>query len=215
MNPADPAPRPCKVFCIGLSKTGTHSLTAALGLLGYDAVHWGVTKSAFKWTADGPVVDWALFERHDAFADTPIARIYPLLDARYPGARFILTLREPTHWLRSFADQFKGGGLDEFSARLHRELYGTDSFDPEGCRAAFLRHTEEVRAYFAGRPGDLLELDLSAGNGWQTLCRFLGRPVPAVPFPHRFTRAERRATWGYRLLAALRRMGWRQGPLDR
>jgi hypothetical protein len=41
-------------------------------------------KHAFRYTErggdegegnDGIAIDWALFERHDAFADTPIARI--------------------------------------------------------------------------------------------------------------------------------------------
>ncbi|WP_295888478.1 sulfotransferase, partial [uncultured Thiohalocapsa sp.] len=89
-----------KIFCIGLSKTGTTSLTEALKILGYDAVHWYATKHAFRYTDDGGIdIDWDFFERHDAFADTPIARIYPQLDERYPDAKFILTLRDEDAWL--------------------------------------------------------------------------------------------------------------------
>lgn len=195
-----------KIFCVGLSKTATTSLTAALRLLGYDAVHWHATRHAFRYGEDGsPQIDWAFFEQHDAFADTPIARIYPDLDARYPGARFILTQREPQRWLRSFADQFAAGGLDPFSAQLHRDLYGTDRYDHARCLAAFERHAEQVRAHFATRPEALLELDISAGEGWEPLCAFLGQSVPAAPFPHRFRRGERRATLGYRFGAWLRR----------
>ena len=117
-----------KIFCIGLSKTGTTSVTDALKILGYDAVHWYATRLAFRYvddeTCDGIDIDWSFFERHDAFADTPIARIYPRLDERYPDAKFILTLRDADAWLASFADQFARGGLDPFSARLHRDLYG-------------------------------------------------------------------------------------------
>jgi len=196
-----------KVFCIGLSKTGTTSLTRALQLLGFDAVHWYATRNAFVYTDHGIAVDWALFERHDAFADTPIARLYPELDARYPGSRFILTLRDPQAWLRSFADQFAEGGLDAFSARLHRDLYGTDSYDPELCAAAFTRHSGAVRAHFRSRPEALLELDIGAGHGWGPLCEFLGRPAPDVPFPHRFRRAERRSSPGWKVAEMLRRLG--------
>jgi hypothetical protein len=194
-----------KVFCIGLSKTATTSLIEALKILGLDAVHWHATKHAFRYTDDGIAIDWALIERHDAFADTPIARIYPELDRHYPGARFILTLRDPERWLRSFADQFAAGGLDPFSARLHQDLYGTAGFDATRCRAAFARHTAQVRDYFAARPGDLLEMDIGAGDGWGPLCAFLGLPEPEEPFPRRFSRAERRETWGYRLRAAWQR----------
>lgn len=207
--------RTTKVFCVGLSKTATTSLTAALRLLGFDAVHWHASKHAFRYMDgdrkarddgdDGIVIDWTLFERHDAFADTPIARIYPRLDARYPDARFILTLRDPRRWLMSFADQFAAGNLDPFSARLHRDLYGTDGFDPERCLNAFQRHTDQVRAHFVDRPGRLLEMDIGAGDGWNVLCRFLDLPEPQQPFPRRFSKSERRETLGYRLAQALRR----------
>jgi hypothetical protein len=182
-----------KIFCIGLSKTGTTSLTEALRILGFDAVHWYATKHAFRYTDAGLDIDWDFFERHDAFADTPIARIYPQLDSRYPDARFILTLRDPDAWLASFRDQFAAGGLDSFSARLHTDLYGTDSYDAALCRAALQRHQAEVERHFAGREQALLTLDITRGQGWDALCDFLGRPIPDLPFPYRFSKRERRS----------------------
>ena len=41
-----------------------------------------------------------------------------------------------------------------------------------------------VRAYFAGRPDDLLVLDVVGGEGWEKLCPFLGLEPPAEAFPH-------------------------------
>ncbi len=185
-----------KIFCIGLSKTGTTSITEALRILGYDAVHWYATKQAFRYTNDdrggGIDIDWDFFERHDAFADTPIARIYPQLDDHYPDAKFILTLRDIDAWLDSFADQFAEGGLDPFSARLHRDLYGTDSYDAERCRSAYAKHVQQVDAHFANRKAALLRLPIDAGVHWEPLCVFLGVSAPDRPFPHRFKRAERR-----------------------
>ncbi|MBK1631361.1 hypothetical protein CKO31_11540 [Thiohalocapsa halophila] len=181
-----------KIFCIGLSKTGTTSLTEALRILGFDAVHWYATKHAFRYTADGGIdIDWDFFERHDAFADTPIARIYPQLDERYPDAKFILTVRDIDAWLESFADQFAAGGLDPFSAQLHRDLYGTPAFDTAGCRRAFRTHRDGAQRHFAGRSGKLLQLDVSRPDAWLRLCGFLGLAVPEQPFPHRFKRSER------------------------
>lgn len=195
-----------KVFCIGLSKTGTTSLTAALRMLGFDAVHWYATRHAFRYVDGGSIdVDWGLFEQHDAFADTPIARIFPLLDARYPGSRFILTVREPERWIRSFAAQFQAGNLDPFSAQLHRDLYGTEGFDQKHCLDAFARHVAAVRSYFAERPGELLEMDITGGDGWGPLCAFLDRPEPDAAFPCRFTRAERTRSLRFRMLDGLRR----------
>jgi hypothetical protein len=195
-----------KIFCIGLSKTGTTSLTEALRILGFDAVHWYATKHAFRYTADGGIdIDWQFFERHDAFADTPIARIYPQLDERYPDAKFILSIRDIDAWLESFADQFAHGGLDPFSARLHLDLYGTTSFDVAACRHAFLVHSDRVRRHFTRQSGRLLELDVSSNDAWLLLCDFLGREVPPQPFPHRFKRHERYAETGGVLKAGFAR----------
>ena len=181
-----------KIFCIGLSKTGTHSLTEALRILGYDAVHWNFTSRAFRYTKGGIEIDWAFFDRHDAYSDTPIARIYQQLDARFPDAKFILTLRDPETWLDSFAAQFKSRRLDPFIRRLHQDLYDNQDFDGELCLAAFLRHIKQVRIHFATRAGKLLEIDIIAGDGWAPLCEFLGVEQPEHPFPWRFSRAERR-----------------------
>ena len=37
-------------------------------------------------------------------------------------------------------------------------------------------------------PGKLLVFD--AAEGWEPLCRFLGRPLPDGPFPRMYTTAE-------------------------
>ena len=189
-----------KIFCIGLSKTGTNSLTGALDILGYRAVHWHYTRNVFVYRNGGIEIDYDKFADHDAFADTPIARIYPELDRRFPGSRFILTVRDGARWLESFRSQFENGVSDEFEARLHLDLYGTDSYDPELCMAAFDRHTESVRKYFEGREQDLLILNVTEGDGWDKLCPFLGKPVPEVEFPVRYKKQERDLNYRLRKL---------------
>jgi 3'(2'), 5'-bisphosphate nucleotidase len=37
--------------------------------------------------------------------------------------------------------------------------------------------------YFKDRPQDLLVIDVTAGEGWEKLCPFLGKPTPDIPFP--------------------------------
>ena len=66
-----------KLCCIGLSKTGTTSLMVALEMLGYASAHWHYTRNVFRYTAQGIEVRFDKFTDHDAFGDTPIARIYP------------------------------------------------------------------------------------------------------------------------------------------
>jgi hypothetical protein len=189
-----------KIFCIGLSKTGTTSLASALEILGFKAKHWHYTKKVFDYTDDGIKIYFDKFSRYDAFADTPIARIYPELDRHFPGSKFILTVRDEERWAESFRSQFERGLPGRFDARLHMDLYGTDSYDHDLCVAAFRRHTEEVKRYFAGREQDLLIINLTDGDGWGKLCGFLGRPVPEVEFPVRYKKQERSLSYRLRKL---------------
>lgn len=191
-----------KIFCLGLSKTATTSLTDALEIIGFRAAHWNYTRYVFQYTDNGIEIDFEKFREHDAFADTPIARIYPELDREFPGSKFILTVRDVSRWEKSFSNQFGKGTPDRFSARLHLDLYGTDSYEREMCVAAFNRHTEEVLKYFSGREQDLLVMDITRGDGWDKLCPFLGRPVPDVNFPIKYTKEER--NFSYRLRRLLK-----------
>mmetsp|Transcript_7537 Transcript_7537/g.17718 ORF Transcript_7537/g.17718 Transcript_7537/m.17718 type:complete len:99 (-) Transcript_7537:51-347(-) len=47
-------------------------------------------------------------------------------------------------------------------------------------KAGYRRHVEQVTSTIP--PSQLLIWDVK--EGWEPLCRFLGHPVPAVPFPH-------------------------------
>ena len=55
--------------------------------------------------------------------------------------------------------------------------------DLDAWEAEYRHHEGAVRSYFAGRPDDLLVLDVAAGQGWEPLCEFLGHEVPEAPFP--------------------------------
>jgi len=189
-----------KIFCIGLSKTGTNSLTSALNILGFKAVHWHYTRKVFDYHDGGIKIHFDKFLDYDAFADTPIARIYPELDKRFPDSKFILTIRDGSKWVESFRSQFENGVSDEFEARLHMDLYGTDSFDHDLCLAAFEKHTNKVKQYFEGREEDLLIINLTEGDGWGKLCKFLGKPVPDVEFPVRYRKQERNLNYRLRKL---------------
>lgn len=169
-----------KVFCIGFHKTGTTSLAVALRTLGY------------RVTGPNGVYDpdiaqnvlpmaYRLAEQYDAFQDNPWPVIFRELDRRYPGSKFILTVRDSNSWIKSQVMHF---GCRETPMR--RWIYGAGC--PEGNEAAYVRrfemHTRQVLDHFKARSNDLLVMDLAAGDGWEELCRFLGAPVPRVPFPH-------------------------------
>lgn len=162
-----------KVFGIGLSRTGTTSLTTALNLLDFPAVHFPRSHE--------------LITTHRAAADTPIAAGFMYLDAMYPGSKFILTVRNNMEeWLDSCEWLWKTHLQNQslLQRRIHTALYDTVNFDREKFRAACLWHRAEVTRYFKGRESDLLVMDIVAGDGWSKLCPFLGVPVPEAGFPH-------------------------------
>jgi hypothetical protein len=56
--------------------------------------------------------------------------------------------------------------------------------DVDGWVAERERHHDAVLSHFAGRPDDLLVIDLCAGQGWERLAPFLGWDrLPERTFP--------------------------------
>jgi hypothetical protein len=176
-----------KVFGIGLSRTGTTSLTEALRTLGYRAVHCPLSLVAFN--GSGLKLNKRVVARYDAFTDTPVARVYKELDAEFPGSKFILTTRNIDAWLRSVRRMGPSFTLLKLLPKVRQltlDFSGTTSFfDQRAMQEAFIAHGRNVRAYFGNRSGkDLLVLDVSAKTAWEELCAFLGHQAPARPFPH-------------------------------
>ena len=165
-----------KIFGIGLPKTGTTSLGRALEVLGYTVVH--------------DPENFDQIDRHDAATDSRIADTFEELDRRYPGSKFIYTVRDRQAWVRSLVGQFEKTDLD-FKQRKkpgtiarYKRLYGTATIDEAAMLAAFERYEQRVQRYFQNRD-DLLTIDVCVpGDKWPELCRFLEQPVPDMPFPH-------------------------------
>ena len=176
-----------KVFGIGLSRTGTTSLTEALRTLGYRAVHCPL--SLLSLSRGRLELNRRFVHRFDAFTDSPVARVYKELDAEFPGSKFILTTRPLDAWLRSIRRMRNPFTLLKLLPKV-RQLTSdfSDSgsfFDERSLRDAFMRHNRAVCDHFADRMGkDLLVFDASAGDSWDKLCAFLGHKPPAAPFPH-------------------------------
>lgn len=182
-----------KIFGIGLSRTGTKSLTQALRILNYRAAHFEVGARALRIIAGQLVFDFSVLFSWDALSDTPASAFFKDLDQEFPGSKFILTTRDITGWLdgcrRHYAidrrPYWQQHHIDaEVVFRLNHRLYGVTGFDTDAFRQAYVRHADAVAAHFQNRASDLLVMDIIGGDGWEKLCPFLDRPVPAVEFPH-------------------------------
>jgi hypothetical protein len=163
-----------KVFGVGLSRTGTTSLHLALCRLGYRSIHYPPLHQLSD-----------LLRDYDAAVDTSVACSFRELDMLYPGSRFILTVRDFRSWLESTERFFaRSPPTEEWKREVRLRTYGVLEWDRRAFLNAYHRHVEAVLEYFADRSGQLLVLDICAGEGWRALCDFLGTPVPALPFPH-------------------------------
>lgn len=176
-----------KVFCVGFQKTGTTSLQYALSLLGYRVAGVFSVRDLQEFSqVRERALELAM--RFDAAGDNPWAVLFRDLDARFPGSKFILTMRDPERWYESVCKHFGSS-----STKLRQWIYGAAS--PIGNRAAYVnrlqRHAFEVRSYFAGREADFMEFDVFSGDGWNRLCSFLVKPVPKRDFPELNTASMR------------------------
>lgn len=170
-----------KVFGIGFHKTGTKTLGSALQTLGYSVVDGG-GKNLLPYLVENRMEPiWDIIEKYDAFKDNPWPLLYKELDKKYPGSKFILTVREEEKWIKSVTNYF-----GENSTDMRKWIYGIGY--PKGHEdiyaGRYRQHNEEVREYFQSRPMDLIELCWERGDNWEKLCEFLGKTVPTQEFPH-------------------------------
>lgn len=173
-----------RIFVVGLSRTGTLSLTRALNLLGIKAQHYPndpVTQRELK----SGNYRLSILREYRALTDIPVAPFYAQFDELFPGSRFILTTRPTEAWLASVENHYRNyveHHRDQFDDFISACVYGTLHFSRRRFEYVKELHEATCRSYFAGRPGQFLVLEL--GSGWDTLCPFLGCGVPAEPFPH-------------------------------
>jgi hypothetical protein len=194
-KPIELRPLPARIFGIGMQKTATTSLGAALQLLGFDSAHWLDGKWAVAILREVRAKGRSeTLERHYALCDLPIAILFRELDRAYPGSKFILTVRDEVDWLVSTRDHWSyehnkfRPDWDKWPAAdfIHRATYGQKHFDAVVMLERYRRHNAEVREYFRNRPDDLLVMDMSRGAGWKELCPFVERPIPNSDYPRAY-----------------------------
>ena len=166
-----------KIFGIGLSKTGTNSLTEALQLLGYTGKHY---------PTDNIFGEANIF---DSLTDIPVARLYKDLDKQHPGAKFVLTMRGKKSWVESMRKHMERrppSTLGTWGIENRELMYGTLYFDAKKLGRIYDKHHLDVMSYFGEREDDLLVMNICEDDSvtnWEKLCDFLGHDSLDVPFP--------------------------------
>jgi len=134
---------------------------------------------------------------YTATTDFPACWYYKELMRLNPKAKVILTVRDPEKWYQSCRDTiFKMplsgtrlyvlGLLPSFNNHANGSRKSTVQpafnmdLSKENCIKVYLAHVEEVKKIV---PADQL-LIYEVKEGWEPLCKFLGKPVPSVPYPN-------------------------------
>lgn len=189
------------MFGIGLSKTGTSSLSRALELLGYNSLHWKKRKKVIGW----PEFFWA-----DAATDISVSARFEALYHTFDNSKFIYTTRDVDSWSTSIARHYgmesprglrytgdrrlstEGRRLIQqdpewgfhntiHEVQAHESLYAQHDTWKEAYRA----HDNRIRTFFDDKPDDqFLEMSITGGDKWEPLCAFLGHEVVDRSFPH-------------------------------
>ena len=207
-----------QVIGAGFGRTGTASTKAALEtLLQRPCYHMFEALSHLEhqpaWLAAAAGDTAALrgvLDGYGATVDWPGCSLWQELQALYPDATVLLTVRPADRWWESYAETIHelmlmplpdpaevGQELVDLSVFGH--VLTTRSFgspyeeqSPDDLVAAYEQHNAAVRA---GVPGDrLLEYDVT--QGWEPLCDFLGVPVPDAPMPRTNDRQAFRELFG-------------------
>ena len=193
---------PLSVIGAGFGRTGTKSLKEALEAIGFGLCHHMIEVARnpdqlpyWQAAAAGEAVDWhAALEQFRSAVDWPACHYWRELAAIWPDAKIILSVRPEEKWWDSFCNTIKiTMDLRDYlanpqsrgvSAMAHtiiaEQTFHAPLHDRQAALAAYRRRSAEVLDEI---PADRL-LVFDAAQGWAPLCRFLGVPVPDMPYPH-------------------------------
>lgn len=142
-----------------------------------------------------------LYEDYDATSDFISAAFYKEMLAKYPDSKVILSERPVDSWFKSVkntifksviaayesTDKMKPGDpyyeFSELGATLIFDglLRDRSNLDNEEIfKKMYLDHNLEVKRLV---PPERLYV-MQVGEGWDGVCRFLGKDIPNVPYPN-------------------------------
>ncbi len=198
-----------KVFCIGLNKTGTTSWAQAMTDLGYRVGNERAAEIFFDdWTQKKYARILRFCNSAQAFQDVPFSlpQMHVILHQRFPGSRFILTVRDcAQQWYQSvtrfhakiWSDEGHcpptRGDLENaeyiykgWPAAFCRQVFQTSSEDPYN-RDILLKiykdHAAYAGEYFSKYPESFLQLNVAVPGALKKMCAFLDQPYTGGEFP--------------------------------
>ena len=181
------------VIGAGFGRTGTESMKRAIEILGLGPCHHMKEVIAdpeqtrlWRSIAEDNQANWdEAFAGYNAAVDWPSSYFWRELSTYYPDAKIILTVRSPESWYASMRKTiFKS--LEETTDRasvgvklIAERVFGGRLDDRDHAISIYEQNIADVQSAFSSER----LLTYTIGDGWESLCRFLGKPVPGAPFP--------------------------------
>lgn len=159
------------VFQIGFNKCGTTSIHRYFHDNGYSSIHWDDGKLARRISQNVALGQSPLagYEKYRIFTDMEyltyslylpaFTLYYKILDASYPGSRFILNTRPLNNWMSSRLKH------ENMLCRHMSVLNASEDDVISSWLNQWEEHHSDVRRYFQDRESDLLELDIETASG--------------------------------------------------
>ena len=139
-----------KIFGIGLSRTGTTTLTDTLNQLGYNIIHYPNDHQMFN------------DPNNDGCTDIPVTVNYKKLDELWPRSKFIYTIRDKDEWVESivpYLERKRNWNMNSKFTQNRAKLYGDPFPNARQASEAYERHSNDVINYFKNR-SDMLLLNI-------------------------------------------------------
>ncbi|KAJ5273787.1 hypothetical protein N7478_008912 [Penicillium angulare] len=186
---------------------------------GFDQLFAGEYKESLKFLISSQNKNYNCAQRIEltpflqAMSDYPAAMFPDELIAAYPSAKVILSIRDEDGWIRSMEDTILHrwnaeraasqvatdtesevpdsiiSTRNEMVRKIQRYAWN-DNFGKNG-RRLFRSHNEHIRQLMKERREDFIEY--KPGEGWESLCQFLGKEIPDQAFPRKDDWAEYKA----------------------
>lgn len=152
-----------KVFAVGFNKSGTmslHVLFESLGLPSYHGEQWRGCD------------DIKLLHSYDCFSDG-IPKDLAKLDRMFPDSKFILQVRELDSWVYSRLAHIEQG--KKIDTNTGDRYWDNTEYAIKTWIKQRNAHHLFVLSYFAGRPSDILVVNVTRNKSAATkICNFLG-----------------------------------------
>lgn len=182
---------PPKIFCIGLSRTGTTTFNAVMSELGFLARSGPSGLGLRLHELDRFDDICAIIDKYDCLCDLPYPLLYRRLADRYPDSMFILTTRSSENtWLESLRKlNLRNGPTEAF--RIAYGCYEVDS-NEDRLKDFYRGHNDAARNFFQGSDR-FVEVCWEHGDGLSRIAGLLGIDAAGIAVPVANASADKNA----------------------